>query len=163
MLDKIKKTFANEGQFKTEMDALVAKLEASEQSVLSLTSELEKVVSEKSELAAAIDSMKAELEALAEVKASLEKQAQETRLAARKEKLAAVIGTSKLDATFEATKNLEDSAFEAVCNAFAASLEAEEKTNPLFNESGVDAVADVGAATETYEMRELQKMFAKKN
>lgn len=76
----------------------------------------------------------------ADVKEAAEKQLA-AKLEARKAKLEATIGSEKVNTVFEATKELEDAAFNAVVTAMATSIEVEAQSE-LFKEAGVAGDAE---------------------
>ena len=76
----------------------------------------------------------------ADVKEAAEKQLA-AKLEARKAKLEATLGSEKVNAVFEATKELEDAAFNAVVTAMATSVEVEAQSE-LFKEAGVAGDAE---------------------
>lgn len=101
----------------------------------------------------------AQLAAIAAEKAELVANAAAAKLAARKEKIVAAIGTEKSDALMTATEGLDDAQFNAVVSAMAGSVEAEAKTD-LFKEVGVTADADASKVTEeSAEMQILKKKY----
>lgn len=68
-------------------------------------------------------------------------QAEAARLAVRKEKLVAAVGTARADALMESTQAVDDTAFETVLSALTLSTSLESKSK-LFTEQGADAQAD---------------------
>lgn len=78
------------------------------------------------------------LSALETEKASLEAKAKEVMMAARKEKLEAVLGTDKTPAVLASLENADDKTFETVLSAFSANRQAEANSE-MFTEAGVSA------------------------
>jgi hypothetical protein len=111
------------------------------------------------EVSAKLEAAHAELAAIAAEKAELVATAAAAKLAARKEKIVAAIGTEKADALMVATGSLDDAAFEAVVSAMTGSMDAEAKSS-LFTEVGVTAEADAAKVVEeSAEMRILKKTY----
>lgn len=160
MLDALKKRLGTES-VAADMEALTSQLEASKLENSKLVQDMQELVTANTDLTAQLNSLKEQLSQLEAVKAEMVAKAEADKLSARKAKLVSLIGTTKADATFEATKSLDDGSFDAVCAALSVSLTA-ESNSPLFKEQGVDAVANVDNVNEeTYEARELRKMFQK--
>jgi GTP cyclohydrolase III len=85
------------------------------------------------------------------------------KLAARKEKVVASLGTERADALLKVTEGMDDAAFEAVVSALGVSA-AVEAASPLFKEVGVDAKADATKVREESARNEdsQAKKYAKK-
>lgn len=135
--------------FKAEANAL---LEAAEAQVQEMTQALQDKTEQVEALQAEVSQLKTSAEALM-------KTAEEKRLAARKEKIVAAIGTGQADALMAATTSMEDAQFEAVLAALAGKQETESKSK-MFTEQGV--AAEVDAATyveETPEMKALRGKY----
>ena len=103
---------------------------------------------------------KEQLEAVQNYVAEMNQKAKDVKLAARKQKIEMLVGSAKAESTFEATKEMEDSAFEAVCQAISTSLSVEEQS-PQFQEVGVKADSDVSGVDETPEMAALKAKYKK--
>jgi hypothetical protein len=95
----------------------------------------------------AIEAVKAEAEAaktalaaVAEEKAQAEAAVKAEKMAKRRAAVEANIGTDKADAFMEATKELDDTAFAAICSAMAGTVKAETESE-LFKEVGVETKA----------------------
>jgi hypothetical protein len=115
------------------------------------------------ELSAQLETAQAALAVIEADKAQMVAQAAEAKLAARKEKVEATLGTAKAEGVLAATATLEDAAFEAVLSAFAASY-ADEAKSPMFNEVGVAAEAAVASAPEeSLEMKIIKAKQQKSN
>lgn len=114
------------------------------------------------ELVSKLDEANAALAAIAAEKAAMAAEAEAKRLAARKEKVEAAIGTEKAAGLLLATEGLDDAAFNAVVSALAGSVEAEAETE-LFKEVGVTAEADAAkVVTESAEMKILKQKYQSK-
>jgi hypothetical protein len=118
----------------------VAALQAS---VLSLTSQLSDATSKITELNSLV-------EAATEFNANKEKVALEVKLADRKSKVEAAVGTAKAESVMAAVAGLDDGAFATVLSAMTTSTTTEASTS-LFVEQGVDASADVAAIAKAAE------------
>lgn len=140
-LEQLKAEFATqlEGAKAEAADALAQAVAQAEQLIAAKDETIAKLVAEKEQMIA---------DDLA------------TKMAARKEKIVASIGTEKADALMKATEGLDDTAFEAVVSAMAGSVEAEAST-ALFREVGVDAVADATkvVAEESTTMKILKAQY----
>jgi septal ring factor EnvC (AmiA/AmiB activator) len=88
----------------------------------------------------ALEEATAKLAAVAEEKATVEAAALQAKMDARMAKIVETVGDVKATALMEATKELNDVAFDAVLGAMATNMEAEAKSE-LFTETGVDAQA----------------------
>lgn len=152
MLDKFKKLLGNAEPQEQLEQVIEAVADNSNEALTKLQADFDKYKAEAelvlSTAAAELEELKTKLEAANSViaaaeqaKAVAEKQALETKLAARKEKIVAAIGTEKADGLMLATEALDDAAFNAVLSALAGSVEAEASTE-MFKEVGVDAKAE---------------------
>lgn len=153
MLDKFKKLIGSdqeakqEDNLKVDSEAIAAlnaeldqfKLEAS-QLLEASKLENEKLSADLKTTQEALIEAKGKLKEIEEAKAAAEKQALETKLAIRREKIVAAIGTDKADGLMAATEGLDDAGFDAIVSALAGSVKAEANTE-LFKEAGVDAKA----------------------
>jgi hypothetical protein len=92
-------------------------------------------------------SLKEQLATLVAEKQALIADASAKKLAERKEKIVAAVGTAKADAVMAATETLNDEAFAAVVSAMAASFDAEAGTE-MFKETGITAEADATKVSE---------------
>lgn len=138
-----------------ELDGLRAEFESFKETAEQMVAVAEAQVAE---LKAALDAANAALAAAEVEKIDAEAAAEAQRLAARKEKVEAAIGTEKAAGLLAATENLDDAAFEAVVSALAGSIEAEAKTS-LFKETGVAAEADAAQVEESETMRILKAKY----
>ena len=153
MLDKFKKLLGNtEPQEQLEQviveavadnsNEVLAKLQADFDSYKAEADQLlTQATAEVAELKTKLEAANAVIAAAEQAKALAEKQTLETKMAARKEKIVAAIGTEKADGLMLATEALDDAAFNAVLSALAGSVEAEASTE-MFKEVGVDAKAE---------------------
>lgn len=189
MLDKLKKMMGAKAEEVVQADAPVETVEAVVEAVVevaeatevaavveavaeevapSLDAELAlakdsiaSLIAEVAELKALVEAADAALAAVNAEKAALVADAEAKRLAARKEKIVAAIGTEKADALMTATGSLDDTAFEAVVSALNGSIAAEASSD-LFKEVGVAAEADASKVEESAEMRLLKQKYGKK-
>lgn len=147
----------------TEMQAVIADLQGQVDAIKAeLGVQLETAQTALAEMAGKYEAAQAQLAAIAAEKAELVANAAAAKLAARKEKIVAAIGTEKADALMEATDALDDAQFNAVVSAMAGSVEAEAKTD-LFKEVGVTAEADASKVNEeSAEMKILKQKYAAK-
>lgn len=114
-----------------EANVALAALQASfDEQASQLVAALESVAS----LQASLESFQA---AAAQAKADAHKVKMSSRLAA----VEANLGTDKAPAFMEATKELDDTAFAAICSAMAGTLKAEAESE-LFKEVGVETKAE---------------------
>lgn len=136
----------------TELDAMKAEFDG-------VKAGFESVIAE---LTGKLEAAEAALAAVAAEKAELVAKAAAVKLAARKEKVIAAIGTDRADALMAATEGLDDAQFSAVVSAMAVATDAETKS-PLFNEVGVTAEADAAAVVEeSVEARILKQKYGVK-
>lgn len=139
-----------------ELDVLKAQVEAL---TADLGEKLEAANGALAEMTAKFEEAQAQLSAIAAEKAQMVTDALAAKLAARKEKVVAAIGTEKADGLMLATEGLDDTAFEAVVSALAGSVAA-EAASPLFKEVGVTAEADAAKVVEeSAEMKLLKKQY----
>lgn len=103
---------------------------------------------------------KEQLDAVQSYVAEMNQKAKEAKLSARKQKIEMLVGEEKAESTFEATKDMEDSAFDAVCQAISTSLSVEEQS-PQFQETGVKADSDVSGIEKSPEMALLEAKYKK--
>jgi len=153
MLDKFKKLLGNaEPQEQLEQVIVEAVADNSNEALAKLQADfdsykadaeqlLTQATAEVAELKTKLEAANSVIAAAEQAKAIAEKQALETKMAARKEKIVAAIGTEKADGLMLATEALDDAAFNAVLSALAGSVEAEASTE-MFKEVGVDAKAE---------------------
>lgn len=141
----------------SEVQAEIEKLQAQVDAVTAeFGAKLEEAAAALAEMTAKFEAAQAELATLAAEKAEMVANARAVKLAARKEKVVAAIGTEKADGLMLATEGLDDAAFEAVVSALAGSVDAEAKTE-LFSEVGVAAEADAAKVVEESEEMKLLK------
>lgn len=110
-------------EMQTALDTATTALADAEKSITEMTSQVEALTQANQELTEQV--------------ATLEQDKQTAKLEARKEKLTEVLAEDKVESIFEATKDLDDSAFEAVVGGYAAASAALENTE-MFEETGVD-------------------------
>lgn len=169
MLEKFKKKLGIEGQAQevASVEAAAADLSAIQAELteaLSQVTTANELIAEMTEahaaevanLKAEIEAAKAALDAIEAEKAEMIAKAEAAKLAARKEKVVAAIGTEKAEGLMAATGHLDDAAFEAVVSALAGSVEAEASSD-LFKEVGVDAEVDAAKVVEESEEMKLLK------
>jgi hypothetical protein len=132
--------------FRQEANALLANAETQ---IAELTTQLAATTAEKESVSQKLEVATAALVEVERVKQAAIEEAKAAKLAARKEKVVAAIGTEKAQGLLSATEELDDAAFGAVVSALVGSVEAEAKTG-LFNEVGVDAKTQDGVATPTH-------------
>lgn len=138
-------------EFKQTAEALLAESEAKTKS---LTEQLEAANALVADFRAAAVMAEAEkLQAVADAAAA--------KLAGRKEKLVALLGTERADALLTVTENMEDAGFDAVVSALGVGAAAEADA-PLFKEVGATVEADAAQIVETAEMRALKSKYGKK-
>lgn len=149
MLERLKKQLGiQENVVSPELSTLQEQLATLQSQFEGVQSNLENAVNTITELtankeqleAALADAIEANAKLEANLKDSAEKQLAE-KLATRKAKLDAAVGSEKSEAAFEALKGLEDAAFEAVVTAMATSVEKEAQSE-LFTEAGVAGDAE---------------------
>lgn len=128
----------------------LAKLEALEGSVASLTASLEEttskfeaVMAELAEKNAALEAASASLEEANKVLAAIETEKAEAAAAAeaarvekRKAALVEAVGEAEAETLYAALGNLEDAAYFAVIEKMGTKLAVEQKTDPAFQELG---------------------------
>lgn len=136
--------------YKQTAEAMVA---AAEEQVATLTAQLAEANEKLGAAAAAIVDSEA-------AKQAAEASALAAKLAVRKEKVVAAIGTARADALLTVTEGMDDAAFDAVLAALGAKADA-EAADPLFNEVGVEAQADPAQVTneESKEMKILREKY----
>jgi hypothetical protein len=133
--------------------AELATLKASfEAQAAQLATALEAIETVKAEAEAA----KAALAAVAEEKAQAEAAAKAEKLAKRRAAVEANIGSDKADAFMDATKELDDTAFAAICSAMAGTAKAEAESE-LFKEVGVETKAEASAEPKVKHFKQFIK------
>lgn len=113
------------------------------------------------ELAAKFEAASAELNTIKEAKLAVEAEALQAKLAARKEKIVAAVGTDKAEALLTATEGVDDVAFNAIVSAFDAKL-VQESQSAMFTEIGAAGEVDVAKAEESPEMKALKAKYSAK-
>ena len=154
MLEKLKKQLGITDVANVDMaafDNVKAELAQLQEQFGAVQAELATVVAkaaeDKTQLEAALSTA---IEHAATLEAALKEQADKVladKLATRKQMIVDVLGDTKADATLEATKELDDSAFSVVLNALKLSLD-KEANSEMFQETGVSAEADSNLVTE---------------
>jgi hypothetical protein len=127
-----------------------------------LKAQAEAATSALAEMTAKLEAAHADLSKLVAEKAEMAATAAAVKLAARKEKVIAAIGTERADALMAATEGLDDAQFAAVVSAMSVATDAEAKS-PLFSEVGVTAEADAAKVVEeSAEARILKQKYGVK-
>lgn len=138
-----------------EMSALVAKMASQSETLLSIQNQF-------AELTAKYEQAQAALSVIESEKASLQAAAKAKVQAERKTKLEATVGTEKASAILASLESLDDSTFEAVVGAMAASFETEAKSK-MFTEAGVEATVAVVEVDPVKSLAtKLEKQFKSK-
>lgn len=143
---------------KAELAQLQEQFAAKELEMADVVAKFDAVVAEK---AATEEALATAIEHAQQLEASLKEQADKVladKLATRKQMIVDVLGDTKADATFEATKELDDSAFGVVLNALKLSLDKEAKSE-MFTETGIAAEVDETKVTMTAEERILREKY----
>lgn len=117
------------------IEELQAKLTASESQLAEVIASKTSLEEQLASLSESLSGKDAELSALTEKVAELEKAKVETALAARKEKLSAVVSQEKVEELVASMASLSDESFNTVLAGFAQSKKAAEASE-LFNELG---------------------------
>lgn len=129
-----------------------------------VVAELAAMKTEMASFKAAADAMKAEYEEKLSAYAAAEEKAKAdavaAKLATRRAAVEANIGTDKADAFMEATKELDDTAFAAICSAMAGSAKAEAESE-LFKEVGVETKAEATAEPKVTHFKKFIKKDTK--
>lgn len=141
----------------TAVKAELAQLQAEfESNISELKGQLEAAMASVEELKSALDAEKA-------AKEELIAKAKDAKLAARKERVVAAVGTDKADGVMAAVESLDDAAFEAIVSAMQGSVDAEAKSS-MFKEVGVTAEVDASkVAEESQEMKLLKAKYKKQD
>lgn len=143
MLDKLKKYF-NPEEETVEMTTETNQAELSADDVVAELTELKAQFAQVSETLAttkaALEAAQAALAEVEQVKAAAEAAAAQAKADARMAKIVEAVGEAQAAALMEATKELNDTAFEAIVGAVTTKHEAEAKSE-MFTETGVDAPA----------------------
>lgn len=115
---------------------------------------------EKTALEAKLAAAEAAVVTAEQAKATLASDAEAKRIAQRKEKIVAAVGTATAEATFAATASLADEHFETVLAGFKVAGEVEGNSR-FFTAQGADVEVDATLVTqgESPEMRILKEMF----
>lgn len=103
---------------------------------------------------AEVATLKQGLEQVTALLAATQAEAATKRLATRKEAIVAAVGTDKAESLLSATETLDDTQFNAIVGAMAASFEAEAKSK-MFTEAGVSAEAKQPVDAETDTVKKL--------
>lgn len=143
MLDKLKKYF-NPEEETVEMTTETNQAELSADDVVAELTELKAQFAEVSETLAttkaALEAAQAALAEVEQVKAAAEAAAAQAKADARMAKIVEAVGEAQAAALMEATKELNDTAFDAIVGAVTTKQEVEAKSE-MFTETGVDAPA----------------------
>lgn len=130
--------------------------ESAEKQVLELTAAVTQAASKIEELQAALELATASLASEREV-------AKATKLAVRKEKIAAAVGDERVDALMAATASMDDAGFNSIVDALTLSVDAESKSK-MFTEQGATVSAsavEVNQDADGAVMAALKQMLAK--
>lgn len=128
----------NEEKEKMQLEEMQTQLEAAiadKQAVEAALSEANEKLSSYEDTVTTLEDKVTSLEAQLE---GFEKEKLENKLSDRKEALSQYVTEEQLDSLFEATKNLEDSAFETILQSYSVKEEQLDNSD-LFTESGIDA------------------------
>lgn len=174
MLDKLKKKLglapvtqeaSQEPEHKEEDMSVETQVDMADLSAL--TAELGELKASFAQVSEALATTQSQLEAaqaalqvVAEEKAAAEAAAKAEKLATRRAAVEANIGTDKADAFMEATKELDDTAFAAICSAMAGSAKAEAESE-LFKEVGVETKAEANVEPKVAHFNKYIKKEAK--
>lgn len=160
MLDAIKKKLGitpdvheeNMSVEKPEAQAELANVEAAAEQFATLqasfdaqAAQLSAALESVTTLTAALETAKASLEGFEAAAAEAVASAETVRMDARMANLKANLGDDQAPAMFEATKNLDDTAFAAICSAMGKTLSAEANSD-LFTQVGVETKAEANVA-----------------
>lgn len=108
-----------------------------------------------------VDELKAQVEALQAAQAESEAKAADAKLAQRRARIEAALGSERGEAVMAVTANLTDENFEVVVDAMRAAGDKEAQS-PMFQEQGVEATADATVAgTVSKEMQILRAKYNK--
>ena len=155
------------GAVETAAPAAIAELQAqfdtfkaeAAAEVSDLAAKLEEALTAVRSLETERDEIAARLQAAADAAAQAAAEATAAKLAARKEKIVAAVGTARADAVFAAVEGMEDAQFEAVLSVMTAAGSTEAQS-PMFNEQGASLDADP-AAVGSGESKEMQILRAR--
>lgn len=173
MLDYLKK-FYKEVEKEVEMSvekpeaqAELANVEAAAEQFATLQASFD---TQAAQLAAALESVASLTASLETAKASLEgfeaaatqavADAEAIRMDARLTTLKANLGDDQAPAIFEATKNLDDTAFAAICSAMGKTLSAEANSD-LFTQVGVETKAEANVEQKPVHFNTFMKKESK--
>jgi hypothetical protein len=117
-----------------EFEAFKAEASATQ---LELSEALTKALAAVGEADTAVAAAQAQVADLTAQLATFKEQVEAARLAARKEKIEAAVGTDRADALMESTKDVPDASFEAVVAALKVSADLEGKSK-MFTAQGAD-------------------------
>lgn len=143
-------------ELQAQFDAFKAEAAAD---VADLSAKLTEALDAMKSLEAERDSMSAKLKEAADAAAKMAADAAAAKLAARKEKITAAVGTARADAVFAAVEGMEDAQFEAVLSVMSAAGTAEAQS-AMFTEQGASVEVDPVAASEGVS-KEMQILRAK--
>lgn len=174
MLDAIKKKLGvlpeqpkEDEMTKEELAAQTANYEAAVAQAQAAQAELATLKASFEEQAAAMASMKEQLEsaqatlaANQEAQAKAEAAAKQAKMDTRLATLKAAVGDEKAAEVMEATKELNDQAFAAICSAMETTAKA-EANSPMFKEVGVETKADANTEQKPVHFKQFIKKEAK--
>lgn len=174
MLDALKKKLGvlpeqqKEDEMKDNQSAISAEqYEAAVAEAQTAQAELATLKASFDEQAAVMASMKEQLEAAqatlaanAEAQAKAEADAKQAKLDARMASLKAAVGDEKAAEVFEATKELNDTAFAAIRSAMETTAKAEAES-PMFKEVGVETKAEANVEQKPVHFKQFIKKEAK--
>lgn len=118
-------------------------------------------VAEASHTAALLAAALAEAAEAKAALASLQESQAQSKANARKTELAAVIGETSLDATFQAVAGLDDAAFAVVLSGFKAANVVQAKSEMFTEVAGVAEASSVAQVEESAEMAILRAKYSK--
>lgn len=121
-----------------EVEAMAAELTEMKASFAQVSEALSAAQEEVATLKAALEQANAAVAAEAEQKAAAEAAALQAKMDARMAKIVETVGTVKAEGLMEATKELNDEAFDKIVGAMSANIDVEAKSE-MFSETGVDA------------------------
>ncbi len=177
MLDRFKKYFAGNTantpasadntkevemtvEEKATADANAVQLKEAQATLVAQAADLEALTELVAELSGKFEVAQAALAQAEQSKVDLVAEAKAKTLAARKEKVTAIVGTVKAEEFMTAAGAFSDVQFEAVVGMLAASFDNENKSL-MFKEVGVSATADATQVVEeSAEMKALKAKYA---
>lgn len=154
-----KKSLTNdikEEKEKMQLEEMQTNLDAALADKADLVAQLSEANAKLTSSEEAVVALQEQVGSLEEKLEGFEKQKQEDKLSARKEALSNVLAEDQVESVFEATKNLEDTAFEAVLSGYSTKQKQTEQSE-LFTESGIDAEGETSAASKSTVLQMIQE------